>query len=81
MPQSLPDLLKTSDVIDYELQQFSSTSPSQKIETAAVRLAWTKDPGTEMEICSSTQSVIEFARAEGIWDEFPASARVEAWTT
>ncbi len=78
VPQSLPDLLKTSDMINYELQQFSSTSPSQKIETASVRLEWTKDPGTEMEICSSIQSVVEFARAQGIWDTFPVDARVEA---
>ena len=78
VPQSLPDLLKTSNVIKYEIKQFSASSPSQKIETAAVRLAWSKDPGTEMEICSSKQSVTEFARGQGIWDEFPVAERAAA---
>jgi hypothetical protein len=35
VPSTLPDLLKTEDVIRYELMSFVASRPEQKIETAA----------------------------------------------
>ncbi len=67
VPSTLPDLLKTEAVIRYELAHYVASRPEQKIETAAARLAWTRAPDTDLEVCSSLQSVESFARGEGIW--------------
>jgi len=76
VPARLPDLLKTSDVIDYEQRRHTTSSPAEKIEVAAARLAWTRDPSTNMEVCSSTQSLKAFARGEGVWTDLSRSKRI-----
>ncbi|MDH3293314.1 MAG: helix-turn-helix domain-containing protein [Acidimicrobiia bacterium] len=76
VPTTLPDLLKTSDVIDHEQRRHTTSSPAEKIEVAAARLAWTRDPSTNMEVCSSTQSLGTFARGEGVWAQLPRSTRM-----
>lgn len=76
VPSTIPDLLKTDAVIQYELMDFVAASPSQRIETTAARLAWTRGPETEMEVCSSVQSVRGFARGEGIWAGLGAEERL-----
>ena len=45
IPSTLPDLLKTEDVIHFENVDFATSTPEQKIETSAARLAWTRGPG------------------------------------
>jgi transcriptional regulator with XRE-family HTH domain len=77
VPSTLPDLLKTTPVIRHELDAYVASSPEQKIETAAVRLAWTRDLASDLECCSSRQSVESLARGEGIWRDLPHAARVE----
>lgn len=67
VPSSLPDLLRTEDVARYELGYFATSRPEQAIEKAAVRLAYQRRPETDMEACSSLQSIAGFARGEGIW--------------
>lgn len=76
VPSTLPDLLKTEDVIRYELQHYVASRPEQKIETAAARLAWTRSPDTDLETCNSVQAVEAFVRGEGIWRDLPAAHRV-----
>jgi transcriptional regulator with XRE-family HTH domain len=76
VPTTIPDLLKTDAVIRYELADFVAASPSQRIETSAARLAWTRAPETEMECCSSVQSLRGFARGEGIWAGLGAEERL-----
>lgn len=77
VPSTLPDLLKTETVIRHELDHYVASRPEQKIETASVRLAWTRESGGDMECCSSLQSLEGFARGEDIWRELPLSARRE----
>ncbi len=67
VPSSIPDLLRTEDVARYELGYFATARPEQAIEKAAVRLAYQRRPETDMEACSSLQSISGFARGEGIW--------------
>ncbi len=76
VPSTLPDLLKTEDVIRFELAQYVASSPEQKIETAAARLAWTRGPGSDLECCNSVQAVESLARGEGIWRTLPHPQRV-----
>ncbi len=77
VPSTIPDLLKSDAVITYELAQFVAARPSQRIETAAARLAWTRGPETEMECCSSIQGLRGFARGEGIWANLDPEVRLE----
>lgn len=76
VPSTLPDLLKTEDVIRYELTSYVASRPQQKIETAAARLAWTRGPGSDLECCSSMQAIDSFARGDGIWRELPKAERI-----
>ena len=76
VPATLPDLLKTPKVIDYEQRRHTTSSPAEKIEVAAARLEWTRDPGTNMEVCSSTQNLTAFARGEGVWSSLSRADRV-----
>jgi transcriptional regulator with XRE-family HTH domain len=77
VPSTLPDLLKTEAVIRHELDRYVASRPEQKIETASVRLAWTREPGSDMECCSSVQALRGFAHGEGIWATLPRDARRE----
>jgi transcriptional regulator with XRE-family HTH domain len=76
VPSTLPDLLKTEGVIRHEIAHFVASSPEQKIETAAARLAWTRGPETDLECCNSVQAVEGFARGEGIWRHLELDERV-----
>jgi transcriptional regulator with XRE-family HTH domain len=75
VPSTIPDLLKTEDVIRHELTHYVASRPEQKIETAAARLAWTRGPGSDLETCTSVQAVESFARGEGIWRTLPDAQR------
>ena len=77
VPSTIPDLLKTDPVIRFELNDHVSASATQSMETAAARLAWTRAPDTEMECCSSIQSLQSFARGEGIWSKLRLTARLQ----
>lgn len=75
VPSTLPDLLKTEDLIRYEYRDYIGPVPESRIEAANARLANQRRPETDMEVCSSVQSVESFARGEGIWRDLGGAAR------
>ena len=75
VPATLPDLLKTEALIRYEYRDYVGPIPESHIEAANARLANQRRPETDMEVCSSVQSVESFARGEGIWRDLGAPAR------
>ena len=75
VPTTLPDLLKSEDVIRYEYVQHETLGPERRIEQAEARLAYSRRPETDMEVCSSYQSLAQFARGEGEWAELGARTR------
>jgi transcriptional regulator with XRE-family HTH domain len=75
VPSTLPDLLKTEEIIRYEYRDYVGPIPESRIEAAHARLANQRRPETDMEVCSSVQSVESFARGEGIWRDLAAPAR------
>ena len=77
VPSTLPDLLKSEEIIRYEVAGSAVALPEQKIDTAAARLRWQRRPETEMECCSTVQSLQGFARGEGIWGDLPPRLRRE----
>jgi len=77
VPSTIPDLLKSTAVITYEQAKFVAAGPAQRIDTASERLEWTRAPETEMECCSSVQSLRGLARGEGIWSDLEPDVRLE----
>ncbi len=80
VPSTLPDLLKTKEVIDYELEFFAGTSPAEGLQTAVDRLAYQRRPETDMEACNSLQMIEGFAGGEGIWHGLAARVRADQLT-
>ncbi len=77
VPSTLPDLLKTDDVIRFEHGMVSSTASDARMAEAADRLAYSRKPETDMEVCSSVQSLVSFAHGEGIWAQLDRALRLE----
>ena len=75
VPTSLPDLLKTEDVIRYESQRRTDKPSERRIQQAEARLAYSRRPESDMEVCSPFQSLEGFARGEGTWRGLAARAR------
>ncbi len=75
VPTTLPDLVKTEEVIDYEYRHVKQQRAEDVQARAADRLAYSRKPETDIEVCSSTQSLRGFARGENLWSELPLAAR------
>lgn len=76
VPTTVPDLLKTDELIRFERQQAALPDAAHTtIDTTAARLAWARHPDTDMECCSSTQSLTSFANGEGVWSRLPVALR------
>ena len=75
VPMSLPDLLKTPTVIEYEFRSSRTTSPEVRKEEAEERLAYSRRPETDMETCTSFQLLEQFAGGTGTWSGLPAQVR------
>jgi len=76
VPTTLPDLLKSEHVIRYEYVQHDTLDPQGRIAYAEARLAYSRRPETDMEACSSYQSLAQFARGEGLWQDLAFEARI-----
>ena len=75
VPATLPDLMKTEEVLDYEFRDFVAKTTDQAIAVSHGRLAYVRLPETDIEIGQSRQSMESFARAEGIWRDLSLAAR------
>jgi len=76
VPTTLPDLLKSDEVIDYEYAARTGPRPALRQEAAQSSLEYTRKPETDMEVCSSFQSIVGFARGEGVWSDLDRRARI-----
>ena len=77
VPATLPDMMKTEEVLDYEYRDFAARSPDRAIAVSHGRLAYVRLPETDIEIGQSRQSLESFARGEGIWRDLSLSVRRE----
>lgn len=77
VPSTLPDLLKTDTVIQYEFEGFGDRITDMQRDEAEARLAYSRKPETDIESVSSFQSISAFAKGEGIWGDLPKEARRE----
>lgn len=77
VPSTLPDLLKTETIIDYEYRRASTATPEQRQTSTQERLAYQRRPETDMEVVSTHQSLRGFAHGQGLWSNLPIEARRE----
>lgn len=76
IPSTLPDLLKSELVIRYEYRDHGAAVPETRLEQAEARLAYSRQPETDMEVCSSLQALEVMARGQGIWNKLPKAERL-----
>lgn len=75
VPSTIPDLLKTEAVIDYEYAHRRGVTAQSQREAAQARLRYSRKPETDMEACTSLQAIRGFALGEGVWSELPLETR------
>jgi transcriptional regulator with XRE-family HTH domain len=75
VPSSLPDPVKTEAVIAYENLKLSLTEAAAMSASALERIDHVRQPASEIEVCTSRQSVESFARGEGLWRQLPLRER------
>ena len=67
VPATLPDQLKIDEVIAYETGLLGEAAATAWIDIAKARITHAREPGSEIEVCSSRQSLEDFASGHGIW--------------
>ncbi len=67
VPTTLPDLLKTEAVAEYEFNRYGSGKVDQTVRDNQLLLLQQRHPGSELETCVSIQSLRSFALGQGIW--------------
>ncbi|MEO1265828.1 MAG: transcriptional regulator, partial [Pseudomonadota bacterium] len=76
VPATLPDLLKTEAVIEFEYARFLEKTPEQARGTLHEQISWLRAPGSDYEICASVEMLYSLARGEGYWRGLDRDARV-----
>ena len=77
VPATLPDMLKTNAVMEWEYAGTTNRSPVQAIAAATARLDWMRSTECDYEIAMPLHEVRSFARGTGYYDGLPADARRE----
>ncbi len=77
VPATLPDILKTDAVIEFEYAAFRSKTPDQAMSSMQDQANWLRRPGSDYEICCSHELVESLARGEGYWRGLSKAAREE----
>jgi len=75
VPTSLPDQVKIAEVIQYEYLETDSDTTIQAIRRSRDRLDYVRQPGTDVEVCTSVQALRDFADGTGVWRDLPTEVR------
>lgn len=75
VPSTLPDLMRTDAVIEYEFSRSPVASPEQRQQAREVRLDYERRPETDTEVCSPFQLIEDLASGAGIWSRLDGDAR------
>lgn len=77
VPSTLPDLVKTDRVLKYEFTAEVSKTADQAIAASQDKLAYSRLPETDIEVCMPRQQLELFARGQGMWNKMAADVRRE----
>ncbi|HEX2018037.1 MAG TPA: transcriptional regulator [Aurantimonas sp.] len=75
VPATLPDMLKSEDVLRFEYGDFLGRTSDQAIADMRQRLAYLQAPDTDYEIAMPIDALEAFAAGEGYWRGLPAEER------
>ncbi len=67
VPSSIPDILKSERVNEYEYTPFAVAEPAVALARTADHLAYSRRPETDIEVCNTVQAVEGFALGQGLW--------------
>lgn len=76
VPASLPDMLKTEDVMRWEYAPHMGRTTGQAIGASRDRLDWMRAADSDYEIAMPLQEIETFARAEGFYRGLPRDIRL-----
>jgi transcriptional regulator with XRE-family HTH domain len=82
VPASLPDMLKTNDVLTWEYGPHLGRTAAQAITASANRLAWMRQSASDYEIAMPLSEVQSFAEGTGYYSDLPLEMRkqqIEHW--
>ncbi len=77
VPTTLPDLLKTEALAEYEFNRYGAGKIDQSVRDNQLLLLQQRHPGSELETCMPMQQPEAFAAGQGIWQGMPAAERRE----
>ncbi|MBC7280833.1 helix-turn-helix domain-containing protein [Hoeflea sp.] len=75
VPATLPDILKTEAVLEWEYAAFLDKTPEQARGAMRETVDWLRAPGSDYEICVSIDKVRSLARGEGYWEGLDRDVR------
>ena len=75
VPTTLPDLLKTEAVAEYEFNRYGAGKIDQSVRDNQLLLLQQRHPGSELETCMPQHHLEGFALGEGIWRDLPPADR------
>ena len=75
VPATLPDMLKTPEVLRWEYEPSLGRTMEQTMGASADRLDWMRGGHSDHEIALPLHEIATFARAEGYYDGLPANLR------
>ncbi|MFV1877452.1 helix-turn-helix domain-containing protein [Nioella sp.] len=77
VPATLPDMLKTRAVMEWEYAGTINRSPGQAIAVAEARLDWMRASESDYEIALPLHEIRSFAEGTGYYADLPAGVRRE----
>jgi len=75
VPATLPDILKTRDLLEWEYDAFRDKTPSQARDAMEATVTWLESPGSDYEMCVPLHHVRALARGDGYWSGVPQQVR------
>jgi len=75
VPTTLPDLMKTEAVLRFEYSDEIFKTADQAINAMRDRLAFSREPESDMEICMPLRELQSFAAGQNYWEGLAAEAR------
>lgn len=75
VPATLPDILKTRDVVEWEYRDALGDHAAQAILAFEAQLDWLRGARSDYEIAMPLHEIASFAAATGYWSGIPARVR------
>ena len=75
VPTSLPELLKTREVLEWEYRAHLGKTPDQAVAAMEDRMDWMRQNMSDYEIALPVHEIESFARGEGYWSELGSAVR------